>query len=92
MEDESGERLYMIPGTVPNPLDMPAGCPFSDRCEHCSERCRSERPQLKDVPGTGRRVRCFLYDDEGHVSETFAAADRAAQLRREAHGMEEGQR
>lgn len=92
LEDESGERLYMIPGTVPNPLDMPAGCPFSDRCEHCSERCRSERPQLKDVPGTGRRVRCFLYDDEGHVSETLAAADRAAQLRREAHGMEEGQR
>ena len=82
----------MIPGTVPNPLDMPAGCPFSDRCEHCFERCRAERPELADVSGTDRRVRCFLYDDEDRLERALAEARQAAARRREAHGLEEGER
>ena len=64
LEDDSGERLYMIPGAVPNPLEMPPGCPFSDRCEHASDRCRAQAPALRAHGDTGRRVRCFLYDDE----------------------------
>lgn len=65
LEDDDSERLYMIKGMVPNPLDMPKGCPFSDRCERCFERCKRERPELKEVPGRpGRKVRCFLYDTE----------------------------
>ena len=64
LEDDDSKRLYTIKGTVPNPLNMPSGCPFSDRCERCMERCRKERPQLRNLPGKGdRRVRCFLYDD-----------------------------
>lgn len=59
LEDDSGEPLYMIKGMVPNPLKMPPGCPFSDRCERCMERCRQEMPQLIDMDG--HKVRCFLY-------------------------------
>ena len=78
LEDEQSERLYMIKGSVPNPLEMPAGCPFSDRCEKCFDRCRKEVPPLKDVPGTGRRVRCFLYDDPAYIAEAVEATKRAA--------------
>ena len=64
LEDDNSERLYTIKGTVPNPLHLPPGCPFSDRCERCMDRCRKEAPQLRNLPGKGdRRVRCHLYDD-----------------------------
>ena len=67
LEDESSGPLYMIQGMVPNPLHMPSGCAFSDRCERCTERCRREKPQLRTVDG--HEVRCFLYDDGGEVEE-----------------------
>ena len=60
IDDESGERLYMIQGMVPNPLHMPEGCPFSDRCDKCMERCKKEMPAL--TPVDGHLVRCFLYE------------------------------
>lgn len=66
IDDESDERLYMIKGMVPNPLNMPQGCAFSDRCEQSMERCRREIPELKEVQG--RKVRCFLYE-EGRTAE-----------------------
>ena len=81
LEEESSERLYMIRGSVPNPLDMPAGCPFSDRCERCMERCRAERPELATVPGTTRRVRCFLYEDEAEVERAVQATVDAHQVK-----------
>ena len=81
LEDESSERLYMIKGSVPNPLDMPAGCPFSDRCDRCTERCRAERPELATVPGTTRRVRCFLYEDEAEVERAVQATVDAHQVK-----------
>ena len=62
LEEESGEPLYMIRGMVPDPLHMPAGCPFSDRCDRCMERCRMEMPELLEKDG--RKVRCFLYQNE----------------------------
>ncbi len=62
LEDENEEPLYMIKGMVPNPLNMPTGCPFSDRCDRCMDRCREEMPRL--VEKDGHKVRCFLYEDE----------------------------
>ena len=61
LEDESDGPLHMIKGVVPNPLHMPKGCAFSDRCDKCMERCRTEMPQLIDR--NGHKVRCFLYDN-----------------------------
>lgn len=59
--DGNKEKLFMIPGMVPNPLDMPKGCPFSDRCYKCMDKCKQEMPPLVEV--NGRQVRCFLYGD-----------------------------
>ena len=69
MEDESEEPLYMIKGMVPNPLNMPSGCPFSDRCDSCMDRCRTEMPELTEKDG--HKVRCFLYNT---VKEEVAEA------------------
>ena len=57
---ETGNRLYMIPGSVPDPLDMPPGCHFSDRCDQCFDRCQSESPHLIQVGD--HKVRCFLFE------------------------------
>ena len=68
IDDDSDERLYMIKGMVPNPLHMPPGCSFSDRCDRCMERCTKEMPELQEIDG--HKVRCFLYNDtkEGELS------------------------
>lgn len=57
--DEETDKLFMIPGIVSNPLKMPRGCAFSDRCSKCSDRCKREEPGLTFMDG--REVRCFLY-------------------------------
>lgn len=67
LEDESEEPLYMIKGMVPNPLKMPTGCAFSDRCEKCMDRCRREMPEL--IERNGHKVRCFLYENEEKEAE-----------------------
>lgn len=61
LDDDQDEPLYMIRGMVPNPMNMPKGCPFSDRCDRCMERCREEMPELRERE-VGHKVRCFLYD------------------------------
>ncbi len=54
-----GARLDAIGGAVPNPLQMPPGCPFQPRCAHAMAECAAD-PGLRD-PGDGRRVACWLY-------------------------------
>ncbi|KPU43107.1 oligopeptide transport ATP-binding protein OppD [Oxobacter pfennigii] len=56
--DEKREKLYMIPGMVPNPLKMPQGCSFNSRCSECMDICKLEEPPL--INYDGREVRCFL--------------------------------
>lgn len=56
------ERLYMIPGVVPNPLYRPAGCQFNSRCEYAIEKCFKLEPDLTEI-GSGRKVRCFRWQE-----------------------------
>src|SRR4029078_1408114 len=39
-----GRRLATIPGTVPELVDLPAGCPFAGRCRFTIEDCHSVVP------------------------------------------------
>ena len=52
LDDNGEERLFMIPGMVPNPLNMPSGCPFSDRCGKCMERCKKADVYKRQVNDT----------------------------------------
>jgi len=53
-------RLKEIPGVVPIPSQLPAGCHFNPRCPKAMDICRHENPLLKDEKA-GHRVRCWLY-------------------------------
>ncbi len=53
-------QLATIPGVVPDLLDLPAGCPFSNRCPKAFERCFSGCP-APSFPQKGHMVRCWLY-------------------------------
>jgi peptide/nickel transport system ATP-binding protein len=43
-----GQRLHTIPGQVPELLQLPAGCPFHDRCAWAEPACTQTRPTLRD--------------------------------------------
>ena len=60
------EELYNIPGSVPNPVDMPNYCYFRDRCEMHCERCSGLYPPEIKVSDT-HVVSCYRYYDEGEV-------------------------
>lgn len=45
------EPLEQIPGTPPDPGDLPSGCPFHPRCPQSVDRCRTEMPPLTDRDG-----------------------------------------
>jgi oligopeptide/dipeptide ABC transporter ATP-binding protein len=53
-----GTRLKVIPGKVPDPLDLPSGCRFSDRCKHGEYRCDNESIELREL-AEGHWVRCW---------------------------------
>jgi oligopeptide/dipeptide ABC transporter ATP-binding protein len=55
------ERLLYIPGNVPNPLEMPGGCPFHPRCPHAMRVCANEMPATRTLRG-GHQVRCWLHE------------------------------
>ena len=57
------DKLYAIPGKVPNPIDMPNYCYFKDRCEMCVNGCDGEYPAQIQLSPT-HFVRCYRYYDE----------------------------
>lgn len=49
--DFQRERI-VLRGEVPNAANPPSGCPFHPRCPHATDRCKSERPEFREVqPG-----------------------------------------
>ena len=58
------EELYNIPGSVPNPVDMPNYCYFRDRCEMQCDRCSGVYPPEIRISDT-HVVSCYRYYDEG---------------------------
>ncbi len=60
------ERLYSIPGKVPNPVNMPNYCYFKDRCEMCVEGCEGAYPAEISLSDT-HKVSCYRYYDNGEV-------------------------
>jgi oligopeptide/dipeptide ABC transporter ATP-binding protein len=54
------KRIEPIKGEAPSPLDVPVGCPFQDRCPHCTAICREQRPSLRELE-PGHEVACHLF-------------------------------
>ena len=62
------ERLYNIPGQVPNPVNMPSYCYFKDRCDKCIGKCNGEYPPMIQVTPT-HSVSCYLYNENKKEGE-----------------------
>ena len=63
-------RLITIPGTVPELIDLPDGCPFSDRCSFAVPQCADARPPAVEI-GRDHTASCFR-------TEAVAAAQKFA--------------
>jgi len=57
------DKLYSIPGKVPNPINMPNYCYFRDRCDKRKGCCDGAYPGEISLSET-HRVSCYLYDEE----------------------------
>ena len=56
------DKLYSIPGKVPNPINMPNYCYFKDRCETCVAACDGDYPHQVKISDT-HYVSCYRYYD-----------------------------
>ena len=54
------KRLKPVAGLMPDPMNLPQGCKFNPRCEHCAEKCKTEIPE-PFTDGT-HSIRCHLYN------------------------------
>ena len=58
---KSKDKLFNIPGNVPNPINMPNNCYFKERCSKCIGKCSGEYPGMVQVSPT-HYVACHLYE------------------------------
>ncbi len=68
-------RLPAIEGSVPDPYDIPSGCPFSDRCpSFLVGTCDQAVPALVEI-SPEHRARCFLHSQAREGSHAAGRAD-----------------
>ena len=56
---KDAKRLKPIKGLMPDPTDLPPGCPFAPRCNYATAACSEAVPELADR-GNGHLVRCIM--------------------------------
>ncbi|MDR1948436.1 MAG: ABC transporter ATP-binding protein [Spirochaetaceae bacterium] len=61
LEMDKSRKLSPIPGSPPDMIRPPAGCPFSPRCVYARRLCASRVPGYYS-PAEGHRSRCWLHD------------------------------
>ena len=61
--ENQAEKLKPIRGLMPDPTDLPLGCPFYPRCDHAMEICRTKKPP-KVYRNETHFVDCHLYNEQ----------------------------
>jgi oligopeptide transport system ATP-binding protein len=59
MDPESKRERIILAGDVPSPVNPPSGCPFHPRCPVAEDRCRTDRPLLREIVPE-HRAACHL--------------------------------
>jgi oligopeptide transport system ATP-binding protein len=59
LDGDASKRLLPIEGQPPDLAALPPGCSFAPRCRYAMDRCRSERPELREV-GERHQKACFV--------------------------------
>mgnify|MGYP005787999857 CR=1 FL=1 len=62
MDVDADRDRIILSGDLPSPAHPPAGCPFHTRCFACTQRCKTERPLLRQFEG-GRYCACHLVEE-----------------------------
>ncbi|MBZ5201667.1 ABC transporter ATP-binding protein [Planomicrobium chinense] len=57
LDSDRSQKLFSIKGTIPPLSDLPSGCSFHPRCPFATDKCQSEKPQLRVV--NGRETACW---------------------------------
>jgi len=69
--EEKAEKLKPIKGLMPDPTVVYEGCPFADRCNYATEKCRVTPPQKHYFSET-HFVECCRYDEpEFHIERGY---------------------
>jgi peptide/nickel transport system ATP-binding protein len=74
----TGHKRAPVAGEVPSPIDPPTGCAFHPRCPYADERCRRERPELREASGS--RVACHAVEEGRLPAETATLSEGFAPL------------
>ncbi len=61
------EALKPIPGLMPDPTNLPSGCPFHPRCQYCKDICKEQMPVRIALSET-HTVACLAYEEGTGVS------------------------
>jgi peptide/nickel transport system ATP-binding protein len=61
LRSAKGRRLATIPGTMPELVDLPPGCPFAGRCRFTIPQCNLQLPPAYEV-APGHHARCIRLD------------------------------
>lgn len=67
--DEEVEFLAQIEGIMPDPVDLPPGCPFHPRCKYAEPMCAESKPGLTRLAGEEHTVRCLIYENKLGITE-----------------------
>jgi oligopeptide transport system ATP-binding protein len=59
LDGDTSRRLVPIEGQPPDLSALPPGCAFAARCRHAQDRCRAERPELREI-GPNHHKACFV--------------------------------
>lgn len=81
------DKLYSIPGKVPNPINMPNYCYFKDRCEMCVNQCSGEYPKEISLSET-HKVSCYRYYNGQNAGQNASGSSEMG--RQSASGKKKG--
>jgi oligopeptide transport system ATP-binding protein len=59
LDRQRGEQLKPIPGSPPDLLYLPPGCPFAPRCPNVLQKCREVMPPLAPIGASGHLAACW---------------------------------
>lgn len=52
-------KRILIEGELPSPMNVPKGCRFCTRCPYATDKCREEKPELREIK-EGHKVACHI--------------------------------
>jgi oligopeptide/dipeptide ABC transporter ATP-binding protein len=72
-----GEPIH-LGGEIPNPADLPSGCPFHTRCpRYLDEICATQAPPWQVSKKTGKQIFCHIHLDDLSASQEQITAHRS---------------